>query len=204
MAKKPDVIQLWNPVISFLRCYGVVPLKQCDKDPYFERSSGSFCWCLSVASIYLFTFVISVCLVIDTFNSSSKMIADATFYLIYYAHCEMTLVFFLYYSGELVSLFQHWVETERQLQLRKIFIGKITKAQCWLIFIATVILSNLENGFYITGAVCKNEFCKTFALLLIKRKYLLGNGRKKYDRNHLPFGKSGRKGNRLEPLFRWL
>jgi hypothetical protein len=74
--------------------------------------------------------------------------------LIYYAHCEMTLVFFLYYSGEIVSLFQHWVETERLLNLRQIFLGKITKAQCWLIFIATVILSNLENGFYITSAVC--------------------------------------------------
>jgi gustatory receptor len=154
MAKIPDVIQLFNPIISFLRCYGVVPLKKCDKEPYFERSSGLFCWCLSVALIYLFTFVISVRLVIDTFNSSSKMIADATFYLIYYAHCEMTLVFFLYYSGEIVSLFQHWVETERLLHLRQIFLGKITKAQCWLIFIATVILSNLENGFYITSAVC--------------------------------------------------
>lgn len=151
--EKPDVIQLWNPVISFFRCYAIIPLRQSNNEPYFERCRGSFCWCLTVATIYLFTFVISVLLVIDTFNSSSKMIADATFYLIYYAHCEMTLVFFLFQSTELLQLFQNWIDTERILSQSQIAIGRSTKCQCWFIFIATVIMSNLENGLYITGAV---------------------------------------------------
>ncbi|XP_046458761.1 gustatory receptor for sugar taste 64b-like [Daphnia pulex] len=142
MKKKPDFIQLWNPVISFCRIYAVIPLRQSDKEPYFERCSGSLCWCLLVASIYLFGFVLSVILVLDTFSSSSKIIANATFYLIYYVHCEMTL---------------NWIQVENLLIKHKIHLGKVLVAQCWTIVIATLIMSHLENGCYIISAVIDAE-----------------------------------------------
>ncbi|KAK4011558.1 gustatory receptor for sugar taste 64e [Daphnia magna] len=168
MARKSDVIQLWSPVISFFRCYAIVPLRQCHKEPYFERCRGSFYWCLLVAFVYLCTFIFSILLVIDTFNSSSKMIADATFYLIYYAHCEMTVVFFLLQSSDLLQLLQHWIDTERLLEENQIFLGRTVKCQCWFIFIATVIMSNLENALYIAGAVKDAENVTEIFYLLVK------------------------------------
>lgn len=166
MKKKPDFIQLWNPVISFCRIYAVIPLRQSDKEPYFERCSGSLCWCLLVASIYLFGFVLSVILVLDTFSSSSKIIANATFYLIYYVHCEMTLVFFIYRSQDLLDLFQNWIQVENLLIKHKIHLGKVLVAQCWAIVIATLIMSHLENGCYIISAVSTSLFSQSISHII--------------------------------------
>ena len=153
MKNKPDFIQLWSPVISFCRFYAVIPMRQTNKEPYFERCPASLCWCLVVASIYFFAFVLSVFLVLDTFSSSSKIIANATFYLIYYIHCEMTLIFFVYRSQDLLNLFQHWIKIENLLAKYNIHLGKVLVAQCWTIVIATVIMSHMENACYIISAV---------------------------------------------------
>ena len=190
MREKAAFIQLWNPVISFCRFYAVIPLKQSNKEPYFERCSGSLCWCLAVAAIYLFCFVLSAFLVVDTFSSSSKIIANATFYLIYYIHCEMTLIFFICRSQDILNLFHHWIEIENLLIIHKIHLGNVLVAQCWTIFIATVIMCHLENVCYITSAVSIQFLQKknVIHLLIFCLILLLGHWRWKLIRYNPPVG----------------
>lgn len=153
MEGKPEIIQIWSPVICFARCYGIVPLKKCDQEPYFERCPGSFCWCLTVASVYLFTLTVAILVFKDTFSLPSTVIADASHHIIYYSHCELTILFFLFRSGDLVRLLQKWIETERLFDRSKIRLGKVTTTQCWFIYIATIIMSTVENTVYIVSAV---------------------------------------------------
>lgn len=152
--RKPDIIQLWSPAICFGRCYGIIPLKKCWKEPHFERCTGSFCWALLLSLVYIFTLIISILVLKDSVNKSSTVIVESTHYVIYYFHCEMTLIFFLLRSDDLVNLLQQWIETERLFARNKIQLGRVTTFQCWLIYLASVILSTIENAVYIFSTVC--------------------------------------------------
>lgn len=151
--QKPDVIKLWSPAICFGRFYGIIPLKKSDREPYFERCSGSFCWGLFLSLIYTFTLMVCILVLKDSLNQSSTVIVESAHYVIYYLHCEMTLVFFLLHSEDLINLMRKWIDTESLLNLNKIRIGNRTTALCWIIYLATIIMSTVENSVYIFSKV---------------------------------------------------
>lgn len=151
--RKPDVIKLWSPVICFSRFYGIIHLKKCDHEPYFEKCTGSFCWGLFLSLIYIFTLLIAVLVLKDSLNESSTVIVESSHYVIYYLHCELTLVYFLLYSDDFANLMQKWIDTEILLNLNKIRLGSRTKVKCWIIYLAIIILCTAENSVYIFSTV---------------------------------------------------
>lgn len=151
--RKPDVIKLWSPAICFGRFYGIIPLKKCDHEPYFERCIGSFCWGLLLSLVYTFTLMVCFLVLKDSLNESSTVIVESAHYVIYYSHCEMTLIFFLLHCEDIVNLMRKWIEIERLFNLNHIRIGSRTTAQCWIIYLATVIMSTTENSVYIFSTV---------------------------------------------------
>ena len=148
---KPQVIQLLCPLINFGRCCGVIPLKRCDNEPYFERCLGSYCWGLVLFTIYVFRLV-------TTFWSSQDWSDRSTINIVsviglnvnFYLHCNFTLIFFMLRSNDLVQLFQLWIDLERTFTRNNIHLGLPTKRKCWLIYFASGILFTIDyiNYFY--------------------------------------------------------
>ena len=153
--RKPDIIQIWSPVICLARCYGIIPLKKRDREPYFERCSGSFVWSLMATTIYLFILIVSILVFKDSLSLSSKVIVESSHNIIYYGHCETTLLFFLFRSGDVIRLFHHWIETERFFSRIQIRLGRVTKAQIWFFCVVTFIMSTVDYTTYVVNAVTR-------------------------------------------------
>ena len=149
----PEVIRLWSPAIGFLRCYGVIPFKKSNREPYFERCAGSYVWGLFLSFIYLFILGIWIVLLMDSFTKPTAILIETCHTITYYCHSELTLVFFFLNSENLLSLFQQWIRTERLLSRIKIELRKKTMIQCWGLYVTLIILSTLENIFFLYSTV---------------------------------------------------
>ena len=153
---KPDVIQLWCPVINFGRCFGIIPLKTIDTNPYIQRCMGSTCASIGFFLLYSFAFVVSFLVFKDNVgkaNHISVAIVESSKFLFYYCHCLLTLAFFLYRSDDLVLLIKNWVELEQELSRYKINLGASTKNAFFVICTSTLILFSTESALYLISQV---------------------------------------------------
>lgn len=153
MAKKPEIIQLWNPVVCFGRFFGVTPFKRCDREPYFEYCCTFYCWSLVLVSLSVFALVASVTISKKGSVLSSAFIVEVSQYFIYYAHCKFTLLFFLLRYQDFLRLLQQWIDAERFFLRCNIRLGKFTTNVCWFLYAATIILMIGDNASFILSPV---------------------------------------------------
>ena len=151
----PEVVQLWSPALGFCRCYGVIPLKKCEQEPYFERCTGSYIWGLFLSLVYVFSLGMALVVLKDSLDKPATVIVESCHYVIYYIHCELTLAAFFLNSENLVGLFQQWIQTEKILARYKIHLGKSTINKCWILYSVTIVMSTMENAFYLYSTVIK-------------------------------------------------
>lgn len=53
----------------------------------------------------------------------------------------------------LPHLLQRWIDTERTLREKGIHLGRFTAVQCYVVYVASVVISTVENIIYILGRV---------------------------------------------------
>ena len=155
---KPQVIQLLNPFIDFGRCCGIIPLRKCSSEPYFEFCPGSFCCNIASFVIYLITLIISLLLLVESFFISSgnivNFVCTSSQYVTYYIHCEVTLIVFMLRYDHLIVLLQKWIDLEGLLLKRcNIQLSISVKRQCWLIYFSTATLFTIESVLFVLRKV---------------------------------------------------
>ena len=162
------MVRLWSPVISFCRCYGVIPLKKCDREPYFDHCIGSYCLSFVLSLNLTFNVLLASYILVISFEDSLIKIFEIVTYVIYYCQCEYTLLFFFLNSGDLLGLFQQWIETEKALVKFDIRLGKKTVVQCWIFYALTIIVSTFDSlSFFFFDSVSKINFSISMICLLI-------------------------------------
>jgi len=123
--KKPELIEMWRPIININRYLGIALLQPVDEEPYFKYRQFS-CW-LIISGVIVFIFSYSLTLTSLGFQHrftrtiSSLVLVELVIELIYLIHCQLTIVFFLHRGKRFVDLFQHWIETERSLKNKHIY-----------------------------------------------------------------------------------
>lgn len=160
------MVRLWSPVISFCRCYGVIPLKKCSIGPYFSRCTGSYCLSLFLSLNLLFNLLLAAYGFIKSFEESLIKSLQNVTYVIFFFHCELTLIFFFLNAGSLLGLFEQWIETEKTLAGFNIRFGKKTMIKCWSFYVSTIIIStfdSLSTVFYVS--VSKSTFRAVYNLI---------------------------------------
>ena len=141
---------MWSPVIGFFRCYGVIPLRKCDKEPYFEKCFGSLCWSFLLSAMYNLALGISLLCLKESSEISFQLFIATTMFVDYSVHSAFTVAFFMVKSDGLVRLLQIWIDTEKILTKLNIILGKATFVKCWILLFAFIIFITLENVIYIS------------------------------------------------------
>lgn len=165
LTKKRESTQLWSTLVNFARCCGIIPMRPCEREPFFELCPGSLCLNVFQIILFLFTLTVSSVVLREVLNGSfirGIVVAEACSGILYYLQLEVTLLFFLWHSRDRLSaLLQQWIDTERALERirhrsgsnESIYLGSLTALICNVIFSAIVILSTLENTIYLVSHV---------------------------------------------------
>ena len=151
--KKLKLVELWSPVIGFFRCYGVIPLRKCDKGPSFERCLGSLCLGLFLLVLFILELSIGTLVLKDSSKVSSRQFADASLSVDCLVHCVFTMAFLIVKSGDLVRVLKIWIDTEKILANFNVSLGKVTFVKCWILLFAFIIFITLENAIFISNMV---------------------------------------------------
>ena len=149
----PEIIQIWSPLIDFFRCCGIIPLKRSNHPPYFERCIGSYCVSLLLFTLIFFTSLITIIILKNNSQLSVIEILDIVLHLIYYSHCELTLAYFMLRSGDIIQLFQFWIDVERVLNEANIRLGRAIQVKCWVIYSFSIVILFSDNILFICSKV---------------------------------------------------
>ena len=145
MDRELEVIRLWSPVISFCRCYGVIPLKKSDQRPYFDRCFGSHCLSFLFSLNLIFNLFLATLVLMNCLDEPFTLILEKITDIIFYCQCELTLMFFFLNSESLLGLLQQWIDTEKALDHFEISLGKTTVIECWIFYVLTIFISIFDS-----------------------------------------------------------
>ena len=153
LRKKPYVMELWSPLLNYSRCFGVIPVKPCDNSPYFTfcLRDGSFTLCIILIVLFLFTLSVSCLDFHGTLGQPAALVVESSHHIIYYSHCSLTVLFFIFRSRDLIPLFQQWISTEQSLSAYGIDRG--ISFPCAVIYIIGLLLLFLDNTLFVVSKV---------------------------------------------------
>lgn len=160
--EKPDLFDLWRPIINLNRHLGIVLLQPIDNAPYFKHQLRSFRLINSAVVVFIFSYLLVLAIISfqNQFTHSilSEVLVDLVTDLIYLIHCQFTIGFFLNRGKRLVDLFQNWTKTERSLKNKRIYqpVGNSYKYYFTLLFVlllAENVIRLLSDLFQVTTTI---------------------------------------------------